>query len=265
VEDGAQLGAGVHVGPFCHVGTDAVLGDGVRLISHVSVLGNTTIGARTSVHPMAVLGGPPQNLRHKGGRTSLQIGADCVIREAVTINVGSDSEHGVTTIGDQCFIMAYCHVAHDCTVGDNVIMANCTTLAGHVQIGDFVNMGGHSAVHQFVRIGHHAFVAGTAKVAGDLIPYGMAYGDRARLRGLNVVGLRRSGMKASEVARMRHAYRRLFASDGALQENLAAVRGEYADFGPVIEIVDFLSARGKRYFTVPGIGRAEDDEDGRED
>jgi UDP-N-acetylglucosamine acyltransferase len=265
VEEGARLGTGVHVGPFCHVGADAVLGDGVRLVSHVAIMGATTIGEASTVYPSAVLGAPPQNFKHKGERTTLVIGQRCTIREAVTIHVGSDSERGETRIGDDCYFMANSHVAHDCTVGNGVIMANYSGLGGHAEIGDRVNIAGYAAVHQFVRVGRNAFIAGYAAVVGDVIPYGMAYGDRARLRGLNVVGLRRSGMKASDVARMRQAYRHLFAPESPLAENIEAVGRDYADFAPVADIVAFLSARGKRHFTVPGRGRADDDEAGGQD
>lgn len=261
VEKGAELGAGVHVGPFCHVSGDAVLGDGVRLVSNVSILGATTLGAGCEVHPMAVLGSPPQNFKHKGGRTTLTIGSGCVIREGVTMHVGSDTDRGATTVGDNCYFMNHVHIGHDCHVGNGVIMASVATLGGHVELGDRVNIGGLSAVHQFVRVGHDAFIGGMSAVVGDVIPYGIAVGNRARLRGLNVVGLRRSGRNASELRRMREAYRAVFDGGGGFAANLALAAESYADFEPAMQIVEFLSARGKRHFTLPGRGGAQDDAD----
>lgn len=258
VEPGAQLGAGVRVGPFCHVGAEVSLGDGVELVSHVSVSGATTIGAGGKIYPQAVLGGAPQNLRHKGGRTTLVIGNNAVIRECATLNVGSDSSGGETRVGNNAFLMAYAHVAHDCILGDNVIMANNATLAGHVEVGDFVNIGGLAAVHQFVRIGHHAFIAGTAGIAGDVIPYGMAFGNHARLRGFNIIGLKRAGMMRSDIKVLREAYALLFSAERPLAENAEMVRQRHGDMAAVRDIVDFVTQRGKRHFTVPAQGEGND-------
>lgn len=261
VETGAELGAGVSIGPFCHVSADAILGDGTRLVSNVSILGATTLGSGCEVHPMAVLGSPPQNFKHKGGRTTLTIGRDCVIREGVTMHLGSDTDRGATTVGDNCYFMNHVHIGHDCHVGNRVIMASVATLGGHVEIGDRVNIGGLSAVHQFVRIGHDAFIGGMTAIVGDVIPYAMAAGNRARLRGLNVVGLRRSGRTSSELKRMREAYRAIFGAQGGFADNLARAAETYADFEPAMQIVDFLSVRGKRQFTLPDRGGADDDAD----
>lgn len=261
VEKGAELGAGVSIGPFCHVSAHAVIGDGSRLVSNISILGATTLGAGCEVHPMSVLGAPPQNFKHKGGRTTLTIGRDCVIREGVTMHLGSDTDRGATLVGDNCYFMNHVHIGHDCHVGNRVIMASVATLGGHAEIGDRVSIGGLSAVHQFVRIGHDAFIGGMTAVVGDVIPYAMAAGNRARLRGLNVVGLRRSGRTSSELRRMREAYRAIFGSGGGFSDNLAKAAETYADFEPAMEIVDFLSARGKRQFTLPDRGGADDDAD----
>lgn len=261
VEKGAELGAGVHVGPFCHVSGEAVLGDGVRLVSHVSIRGATTLGAGCEVHPMAVLGSPPQNFKHKGGRTTLTVGKNCIIREGVTMHLGSDTARGATTVGDDCYFMNHVHIGHDSHVGNSVIMASMATLGGHVELGDRVNMGGLAAVHQFVRIGHDAFIGGMTAIVGDVIPYGMAAGNRARLRGLNVVGLRRSGRSASELGRMREAYRTIFGGEGGFAANLAKAANTYADFEPAMQIVEFLSVRGKRQFTLPDRGGTQDDAD----
>ena len=251
VEPGAQLGSGVQIGPFCHVGPEVVLGDGVELKAHVSITGATTVGPGTRIYPFAALGYEPQNLRHKGGRTTLEIGSGCTIRESVTIHAGSDSSGGRTVIGDDCYLMNFSHVAHDCTVGRGVTFANGATLAGHCEIGDFVTIGGLSAVHQFVRIGHHAFVGGMSGVAGDVIPFGMVMGNRARLRGLNVIGMKRSGMPKSEIQALRAAYRMVFDRSRPMEEGLAEARARFADSGIVEDVTEFLAARGRRHYTVP--------------
>jgi UDP-N-acetylglucosamine acyltransferase len=191
VEKGAQLGEGVHIGPFCQIGGDVELGDNVNLVGGVTILGATTIGAGTVVYPQAVLGAPPQNNKHRGGRTTLTIGRNCVIRESATMHTGSDTGHGTTSVGDNCMFMAYTHVAHDCVVGNNVTFANNASLSGHCEVGDYVIISGMTAVHQFVRIGHHAFLGGMSAIVGDVIPFGMAVGNRAKLRLLRIAGGRR--------------------------------------------------------------------------
>ena len=253
VEKGAALGVRVEIGPFCHVGPQAVLGDGVRLASHVSVSGATTVGAGTQVQAFAALGGPPQDKKYKGGATTLVIGANCDIRESVTMHRGTEHGGGRTTVGDNGFFLAYSHVAHDCIVGNNVTLTHGATLGGHCEIGDGVIVGGLAAVHQFVRVGHHAFVAGMAAVVGDVIPYGMAVGNRAALRGFNIVGMKRSGMSRAELATMRAAYRMLFAPGSTVGDNAEAVRREFSGSPAVMDILDFLTSRGKRHFTVPAL------------
>ncbi|MET0169616.1 MAG: acyl-ACP--UDP-N-acetylglucosamine O-acyltransferase [Aliihoeflea sp.] len=257
VEPGAQLGVGVHVGPFCHIGAETVIGDRVRMIGHVTIMGVTDIGADCRIFPNAVLGGDPQSVRHKGGRTTLSIGSNCLIREGVTFNTGTDSSTGATTIGANGYFMAQSHVAHDCAVGNNVTMANGAVLGGHCEVGDFVTFGGLAAVHQFVRIGHHAFVGGLSGVERDVIPYGMVTGDRARLRGLNVVGIKRSGYSRADLLAMRAAYKLLFASGHSLSEAIPLVSGQYPDSAAVADILSFLQNSGKRHFTMPsdrGVG-----------
>ncbi|TKT76970.1 acyl-ACP--UDP-N-acetylglucosamine O-acyltransferase [Aquamicrobium sp. LC103] len=265
VEPGAQLGEGVRIGPFCHVGPQVVLGDRVELVSHVSVAGATTVGEDGRVFPHAALGSPPQNHKHKGGHSTLIIGRNATIREYASLHLGTDTSRGETRVGDNAYLMAYTHVAHDCTLGNNVTMANYAALAGHVDVGDFANLGGFAGVHQFVRIGHHAFVAGSAGVVGDVIPYGMAFGNRARLRGLNVVGLRRSGMSRSDLATIRAAYKLLFSPDKPLAENAAQAAAKFADSPVVMDMVEFVSQRGKRHFTVPALLDPEEDDGGESD
>lgn len=264
VEPGARLGAGVNIGPFCHVGDEVVLGNNVRLISHVAVMGATTIGAGTTVYPQTVLGASPQNTKHKGGPTTLEIGSNCTIREGVTMHVGTDTSRGRTTVGDNGFFMAYAHVAHDCAVGDNVTFANGATLGGHCEIGDFVNIGGLTAVHQFVRAGHHAFLGGCSAILGDVIPYGMAAGNRASLRGLNIIGMKRSGMARSDIHQLREAYRMIFDRARPVSENVSFVAGEFSGSPAVLDLVAFITERGKRQFTVPRVGRGGDHDDAEE-
>lgn len=262
IEAGAQLGGGVHIGPFCHIGADAVIGDGVRLVGHVTVIGATTIGAGCTVYPQVVLGGPPQNTSHKGGRTTLTIGKNCTIREFVTMHVGTDNARGATVIGDNCTFLAYSHVAHDCIVGNNVTLTNGATLGGHCEIGDNVGIGGLSAVHQFVRVGRNAFLAGGSMIVGDVIPYAIAMGNRAKLRGLNVVGLRRSGMSKAEIMTLRRAYRTIFDRTRPVGENIEIARAEFANSPAAMLMVDFIGERGKRHFAVPPLkGAADDDAD----
>lgn len=264
VEDGAQLGVGVRIGPFCHVSGEAVLEDGVELLGHVTIMGATTLGRGTQVYPGAVLGAPPQNFKHKGGPTVLMVGSNNVIREGVTFHRGTDTSRGKTTVGNNGLFMAYCHVAHDCDVGNNVTMANYSGLGGHAEIGDSVIISGYAAVHQFVRIGHHAFLAGFAAVVGDVIPYGMAVGDRARLRGLNVVGMKRAGMSRAELTELRRAYRMLFAPDQPLSANIQMVEREFPQSALVTEMLRFIGDRQRRHLTVPPLGGGDDDDDDTE-
>lgn len=253
VEPGATLGAGVRIGPFCHIGPRVTIGDGVELVSHVVVAGVTTIGARTRVFPHAALGGAPQDLKNKSADTALTVGEDCQIREGFTAHVGTDHGGGRTSIGNGCFLMANSHVAHDCHLGNGVIIANNSVMGGHCEIGDNVVISGLVALHQFVRIGRGAMVGGGSMVAGDVIPFAMVQGDRATLRGLNVVGLKRSGAAHSEIAGLRQAYNMLFDRSRPVAENVERTRAAFGDNARVSEVLDFFTARGKRIFTVPAV------------
>lgn len=261
IEPGAKLGEGVRIGPFCHVGPDVVLEDGVELVSHVSVLGATTIGAGTKVFPQAALGGLPQNAKHRGGRTTLTIGRNCTIREGVTMHTGTDTSRGATVVGDNGNFLAYTHVAHDCIVGKNATFANGATLAGHCEIGDNVIIGGLTAVHQFSRIGDNAFLSGCSAVPGDVIPFGIARGNLAKLRGLNIIGMKRAGLSRAEIHAARRAYRVVFDRGRPIAENLAAAEIEFANFPTALKIIDFLKSREKRYFLTPAL----DDDNGDDD
>ena len=251
VEPGAELGKGVSIGPYCIVGENVVLGDDVRLVSHAVIAGRTTVGARTSIYPFASIGHPPQDTKYRGEPSRLKIGTDNVIREHVTMSPGTPHGRMQTRVGDQCLFMIATHVAHDCIIGDHVVMANNATLGGHVTVDDWAILGGLAAVHQFVRIGRHAIVGGMSGVEHDLIPYGSAMGDRARLMGLNLVGLKRRGFSRTIVHDLRRAFRLLFAREGTMSERLTDVAELFHDNEPVMDIVDFMRIDRERSITQP--------------
>jgi UDP-N-acetylglucosamine acyltransferase len=251
VERGAELGDGVEIGPFCHVGSRARLADGVKLLSHVSIAGSTTVGARTLIRPFAALGQPPQDKGYKGEDTRLIIGADNILHEHVTMQLGTPKGRQQTVIGDRGFFMVGAHVGHDCIVGDNVTFANNATLGGLVVIDDFVNLGGLCAVHQFGRVGRYAFIGGGAPVTGDVIPFGMV-DNHGGLHGLNLVGLKRRGFKRETINALREFYRRLFLERaGAFEERLEAAARDYASLPEAVMILDFIHAGKKRPLCVP--------------
>jgi UDP-N-acetylglucosamine acyltransferase len=251
VEPGARLGSGVKVGPFCIVGAESEIGEGCVLLSHVVVTGRTTIGPRTKVYPFASIGHAPQDVKYAGEPSILSIGADCTIREGVTMNPGTAGGAMRTMIGDGCLFLANSHVAHDCVIGRNVIFSNNTMLAGHCSIEDFVIIGGGAGVHQFVRIGQHAFIGGMSAIENDVIPYGMAVGNRAHLAGLNIIGLRRRGFTREQIHDLRRAYRLLFADEGTLAERVEDVAEEFASHPTVHEILDFIREGKDRALCTP--------------
>lgn len=251
VDDGAALGADVTVGPFCVVGPNVTLGDNVQLHSHVVIDGRTSVGAGTQIFPFASIGLIPQDMKYKGEESELIIGERNAIREYVTMNPGTADGGMITRVGSDCLFMAGSHVAHDCIVGNNVILANNATLAGHVEVGDFAIIGGLAAVHQFARIGRHAFIGGMSGVENDVIPYCMVVGDRARLSGLNIVGLKRRSFSKESIHKLRTAYRMLFAEEGTLSERIDDVMGMYKDHPEIMEIVSFMKADSSRALTQP--------------
>ncbi len=259
VADGATLGHDVFIGPFCTVGPNVVLGEGCRLVSYVNVTGHTTIGPRTVIGAFSSLGTPPQSVSYRGGATTLTVGADCDIREHVTMNTGTEDGGGTTTVGDGCMFMVNSHVAHDCHVGNKVIFANNAVLGGHVVVGDDVVFGGGVAVRQFVRIGEGAMLVGLSGIRADVIPYGMAHGPLAHLVGLNVIGMRRRGLSKTEIHQVRSAYQALFFAEGEFKIRLERVAGEFAGNPLVTRIVEFIRA-GKRPLTM-GSKRNEADSD----
>ncbi len=237
VDKAARVGEGAVVGPYCVVGPKVQLGEGVRLLSHVVIDGQTRIGNGTVVYPFASIGHQPQDLKYKGEASTLEIGQNNQIREYVTMNPGTEGGGMVTRVGDNGLFMVGAHVAHDCQIGNNVIMANNATLGGHVIIGDYAIIGGLAAVHQFVRIGAHAMIGGMSGVENDVIPYGMVKGERAHLAGLNVVGLERRGFGRDDIHALRSAYRMLFSAEGTMAERLEDVTNLYKDHALVGSVI----------------------------
>jgi UDP-N-acetylglucosamine acyltransferase len=243
VAPGADVAADAEVGPYCMVGAGVKLAAGVTLRSHVVVEGDTDIGEGCEVWPFAVLGSPPQHAGFRQGDPGrLVIGRRNLIREQVTMHRGSTFGRGVTTIGDDCAFYVGAHVGHDCEVGDNVVLTNGATLGGHVRIGDYVIMGGLSAIQQRGWVGRYAFIGGAAGVTSDVIPYGMVWGNHARLEGLNLVGLKRRGFTREQINTLRAAFRAIFNGGGPFADRVAAAAETYAASPQVMEIIDFIRA-----------------------
>jgi UDP-N-acetylglucosamine acyltransferase len=252
VEEGAKLAPDVRIGPFCVVGSEVELGEGVELVSHVCVAGRTTIGARTRVYPFASLGYPPQDLKFKGEPSRLEIGSDCVIREHVTMNPGTEGGGLLTKIGNGGLFMVGVHIAHDCIVGDRVVLANNAIVAGHVTIGDRVVIGGHSAVLQFVRIGTGAMIGGMSGVEQDVLPYGLVMGKRATFAGLNIVGLKRASLPLDQVKQLRRAVESFFGEEeGTLSGRAEALRKELPENPLVDEVVAFVLGQSRHGICQP--------------
>lgn len=252
VHPDAVIGDGVVIGPWSTVGPGVVLGEGVTLVSHVVVQQDTTVGARTVIHPFAVIGGDPQHNGYKGETVRLEIGADNSIREHSTFNRGTPQGSGVTRVGSNGLFMTGAHVGHDAVVGDNVVMANNATLGGHARVGDKVFLGGLCAVHQNGRVGQGAIVGGLAAVTRDVIPYGSAWGNHARLHGLNLIGLKRKGYGKDAIRRLLAAYRDLFEGEGVFADRLTKIENEYVDLVEIMEIVAFIREDAKRPLCLPG-------------
>jgi UDP-N-acetylglucosamine acyltransferase len=251
VDPAAQLGADVFIGPFCTVGAAVKLGDRARLISHVVVDGRTTLGADTVVYPFATLGLRPQDLKFNNEPSELDIGSGNQIREYVTMHPGTQGGGMITRVANNSLFMVGSHVAHDCKVGSNVVLANNATLAGHVTVGDYVIIGGLSAVHQFVRIGPFAIIGGMSGVEKDVIPFGLVKGERAHLAGLNMVGLERRGFSREDVRALRGAYRMLFAPEGTLGERIEETASHYKNQAQVEQIVAFIRSGSDRPICQP--------------
>ena len=251
IEDGATIGEGCRIGPFCRVGPEVTLGPRCELVSHAVILGQTTVGEGCRFFPNCVIGGEPQFVGFDGGATGLEIGPRSVFREASTVSAGIPTFGGVTRIGSDFMLFTGAHVAHDCQIGDNVIIANATALGGHVHIGDRAFLSAAVLVQQHGRIGRNAFVGGATPLTKDVIPFGMAHGNPSRLWGLNVVGMRRSGHTADAIRRTRNAYRILFGGEVTLQDAIQQVEAEFGDVPTAMSLVEFLKARPDRPILTP--------------
>jgi UDP-N-acetylglucosamine acyltransferase len=251
ISDTAKIGTDVKIGAYSVVGPDVVLGDAVELMSHVVVEGHTSVGAGTRIFPFSSIGHHPQDLKYHGEPSRLEIGERNVIREHVTMNPGTEGGGMLTKVGNECLFMVGAHVAHDCIVNNNVILVNNATLGGHVVIDDWAIIGGLAAVHQFVRIGRHAMIGGKTGVEHDVIPYGTVTGNRARLEGLNILGLKRRGFSRDEIHDIRKAYRLIFAEEGTMAERVADVVEDFSENEPVMEIVNFIRSDSSRGICKP--------------
>ena len=251
VAAGAQLADDVVIGPYCIVGAEVVLAAGVRLHSHVVIDGCTSIGEGTRVFPFASIGLEPQDLKYRGEKSALVVGRGNTIREYVTMNPGTTGGGMITRVGDNCLFMVGAHVAHDCQIANHVVMANNATLAGHVVIDDYAILGGLCAVHQFVRIGRHAMIGGMSGVERDVIPYGQVMGERARLCGLNIIGMQRRGFSREDISSLRNAYQFLFSTDGTLSDRVTEMAERFSGSAPVEDILDFIRADSSRAICQP--------------
>jgi UDP-N-acetylglucosamine acyltransferase len=234
------IGKDVTIGPYCVIGPNVVISDGCRLVAHVHVAGHTAIGPRSVIYPFASLGTPPQSVKYRGGPTRLVVGADCEIREAVTMNTGTEDGGGLTEVGNHCFFMAGSHVGHDCSVGNDVTFANNVSLGGHVTVGDYAVFGGHAAVRQFSRVGEGAMIVGLSGIRADVIPWALASGPLANLVGLNVVGLRRRGFSKTNIHSLRQAYQAMFFGEGTFRERFEKMAAERGEDPLVAKLVQFV-------------------------
>ena len=250
IDKKAKIGKDVKVGPFCYIGPEVQIGDSVQLISNVHIEGNTKIGKNTKIFPFASIGTLPQDLKYKGESNSLEIGENNVIREYVTINPGTKGGGGETVVGNNCLLMISSHIAHDCCIGNNVVIANNVPLGGHVTIEDSVVVGGNSAVQQYTRIGRLAMIGGMTGVLKDVIPFGLSFGNRNYLRGINLIGLKRNKYDNKKIMELSAAFKKIFSSKN-LHENLGKINGEYKGNDLVAEVINFIAKDKKRPICTP--------------
>jgi UDP-N-acetylglucosamine acyltransferase len=250
VEDGARVGAGCRVGAFAVIGPEVTLAEGVEVKSHAVVTGWSEIGAATVIFPFACVGEVPQDLKYRGERTRLVVGARCRIREGATLNTGTEGGGGVTRVGDDCLFMANAHVAHDCQVGNRVILVNNASVAGHCVLEDDVIVGGLSGIHQWVRVGRGAIIGAVTMVTNDVIPHGLVQGPRGVLDGLNLVGLKRKGVARSDITALRAAYQMLAQGEGAFQDRARRLLDE-TESDYVREVAEFIVAASDRSYLTP--------------
>lgn len=248
----AKIAETAEIGPYCTIGENVEIENGVKLISHVCVDGYTKIGENTKIFPFAVIGCESQDMKYKGGEARITIGKNNTIREHATIHPGHTGEAKETRIGDNCLLMVATHVAHDCILGNNVIMANNATLAGHVEVGDFAIIGGLSAVHQFVRIGQHSIIGGMSGIEKDIIPYGNAKGERACLSGLNLIGLKRRNFDRETINNLREAFRIVFLDEEeSLDKRIEEVEKKFGSCDNIMEIINFIKGDKSKAICFP--------------
>jgi UDP-N-acetylglucosamine acyltransferase len=250
VDSKAKISSSVKIGPYSIIGPNVEIGEGTDISSHVSIAGFTKIGKDNKVYPFASIGNDPQDLKFKGEKTRLEIGNNNKIREYVSINPGTNPGGGLTKIGNNCLFMVSSHVAHDCAIGDNIVVVNNVAIGGHVHIDDNAIIGGNSAVHQFIRIGKFAMIGGMCAVIRDVIPYGLVHGNRSILQGINLLGLRRNNVSNSDINVLSNAYKEIFKSEN-LSENLKNLSDDFKKNDLVIEIVNFLQKDKKRPICTP--------------
>ncbi len=250
IDKKAKISGNTIVGPYSIVGPNVQIGEGTELQSHVNITGNTIIGSNTKIFPFASIGTSPQDLKYKGEQTKLEIGSNNIIREHVTINTGTDGGGGITKIGSNNLIMIGAHIAHDCMIGNNVVIANSAAIAGHAQISDDVIIGGNCGIQQFTRIGRMAMIGGMSGVSRDVIPYGLSFGNRNYLEGINLVGLRRKKVSNKEILALSEAYKEIFKTK-SLHENLTKLSETLKINTYVKEVIDFINHDKKRPICTP--------------
>ena len=250
VDSKAKISSNVRIGPYSIIGPHVEIDDDVIIQSHVNIVGHTTIGRNNRIYPLASIGSDPQDLKYKGEKTSLIIGTNNIIREHATINTGTIQGGGATKVGNNNLIMIGAHIAHDCIIGNNIVMANNSAVAGHAEIEDFVIIGAKCGIQQFTRIGKMAMIGGMTGVSRDVIPYGLSTGNRNFLNGINVVGLRRDKVKNTEIIGLTEAYKEIFKSKN-LSENLSKLNGKFKDNILVKEVLDFINKDKKRPICTP--------------
>ena len=250
VDKKAEISGKATIGPYCIVGPNVQIGEGTKILSHVNITGNTIIGNKTQIFPFASIGTNPQDLKYQGEPTKLEIGNNNIIREHATINTGTDGGGGITKVGNNNLIMIGAHIAHDCIIGHNVVIANSAAIAGHVQISDDVIIGGNCGIQQFIRIGRMAMIGGMSGVSRDVIPYGLSFGNRNYLEGINLVGLRRKKISNKEILALSEAYKEIFKTE-SLHENLTKLSEELKNNTYVREVIDFINHDKKRPICTP--------------
>ena len=246
----AKISDNVKIGPYTIIGPDVEIDEGTEVQSHVNIVGNTKIGKNNKIYPFASIGNDPQDLKFRGEETKLEIGDNNKIREYVTINPGTQGGGGKTKVGNNCLFMVSSHIAHDCIVGDNVILANNVPLGGHAYVDDNAIIGGNSAVQQFTRVGKFAMIGGMCGVVRDVIPYGIAHGNRSILQGLNLIGLRRKNIPNKEILSLSEAYKIIFKNEN-LTENLSNLSNDLRENELVSEVINFIEKDKKRPICTP--------------